>query len=158
MALAGCAPSQPTSTADMRAAKAPMYSTAGFPVARLQGTWQQVAGFGAPCSPAPAITFAPQGGAMQANYDLCLGAARAVGAGPLASGGAQGRYRLDGLPAPLWVLWMDEGNRTMALGTPDGSYGLVVSKDIPSPDRVAAAREILAWNGYDLTYYVQFAP
>lgn len=151
--MAGCtAPEIPSETAP----RAPMYSTAGLPVARLLGTWHQVAGFGARCAQTPAITFASASGAVQAQFDLCLGRARATGAGPLASGGAQGRYRVAGLPAPLWVLWIDEGNRTMALGTPDRSFGMVVSKDAPPRDRMRAAREVLAWNGYDLTHFVQF--
>lgn len=135
-----------------------MYSTAGLPIARLAGTWRQVAGFGAKasCAAAPSLTFAAQNGAPFAQYDLCFGPQRRGGAGPIGSAGAQGRYVLPNLAAPLWVLWIDEGNRTMALGTPDRSYGMIVSKDMPSADRLRAAREVLAWNGYDLTQIVQY--
>ena len=42
--------------------------------------------------------------------------------------------------------------RTSVIGSPDGRVGWVLdrSRDIPR-DRLAAAREILAFNGYDLT-------
>jgi apolipoprotein D and lipocalin family protein len=127
-------------------------------MARLAGTWRQVAGFGAktPCTARPSLTFAAQNGAPFARYDLCFGNQRRMGAGPITSAGAQGRYMLQGSVTPLWVLWIDEGNRTMALGTPDGSFGMIVSKDAPPADRLRAAREVLAWNGYDLTQFYQY--
>ncbi len=141
-----------------RAAGAPIYSTSGLPIARMLGTWRQMAGFGAshPCSASPALQITPDAGSARVQYDLCLGQTRLRGQGTLASAGAQGRYRVQGLPAPLWVLWMDEGNRSMAIGTPDGSFGMVLSKDAIPADRARAAREILAWNGYDLTQFYQY--
>lgn len=56
------------------------------------------------------------------------------------------------MPGPIWVLWVDEGYRTMALGTPSGRFGMILERGAgPTPsDRNAAAREILAWNGYAL--------
>jgi apolipoprotein D and lipocalin family protein len=131
-----------------------MYSTADMPASRLIGRWQQEGGFGAmgDCTPR-GIEFSIQNGMVQSAYHLCLNGRGVQGAGPLAGG--QGRYQLPGLAAPIWVLWMDGGNRSMAIGTPDGSFGLVLSKqDIPA-DRMIAAREILAWNGYDLAQFVR---
>lgn len=158
-----CAPAPPAPSASYRAAAVPIYSTAALPIARLVGQWRQVGGFGAakPCAPAaeltPALTISasPQG-AAQAQYDLCLGAQRLQGGGAVASAGAQGRYQIAGLSAPLWVLWIDEGNRSMALGTPDGTFGMILSKDPIPADRLRAAREVLAWNGYDLTQFYQY--
>lgn len=51
----------------------------------------------------------------------------------------------------LWVVWVDEGGRTAALGTPDGSFGWIVDRKLSGgEDRIEAAREILAFNGYDV--------
>ena len=159
LALIGCTQSSaPQITSGYRTGAAPIYSTAALPIARMLGTWRQVAGFGAsaPCTTAPTLQIAAQGGSATARYDLCFGPNRRMGAGQLASGGAQGRYRLPSLDAPLWVLWIDEGNRSAALGTPDGAFGMIVSKDPISKDRMRAATEVLAWNGYDLTQFHQY--
>ena len=57
----------------------------------------------------------------------------------------------EGIGAEWWVLWVDADYRTLAVGTPDGRFGFILNRDgaLP-PDRLAAAREILEWNGYDL--------
>jgi apolipoprotein D and lipocalin family protein len=54
--------------------------------------------------------------------------------------------------AEWWVLWVDADYRTLVVGTPSGSFGIILNRtaDLP-PDRLAAARDVLAWNGYDLT-------
>ncbi|MCZ0812488.1 MAG: lipocalin family protein [Pseudomonadota bacterium] len=61
------------------------------------------------------------------------------------------RWRLSGPSGALelWVVWVDEGYRTAAIGTPDGSFGWVLDR-APSggADRITAAREILEFNGY----------
>ncbi len=160
LALAACGdlPTAPAPSAGYRTARTPIYSTAGLNIARMVGTWQQVAGFGAAksCPQHPALQVsAGENGAVQVVYDLCLGGMRARGAGAMTSAGAQGRYRLPGLVAPIWVLWIDEGDRSIALGTPDGSFGAVLSKDAIPADRLRASREVLAWNSYDLTRFYQ---
>ena len=41
--------------------------------------------------------------------------------------------------------------RTLVIGTPSGEMGFILNRDGRLPaDRLAAAREILEWNGYDL--------
>jgi apolipoprotein D and lipocalin family protein len=72
------------------------------------------------------------------------GEAEVTGPGRLA-------VRLDGVPgaAPLWVLWTDEGYRTAVLGQPDGRAGWILDRSPrSSPDRIAAALEVLDFNGY----------
>ncbi|SLN66509.1 Lipocalin-like domain protein [Roseovarius albus] len=55
----------------------------------------------------------------------------------------------------LWVVWVDEGFRTAAIGTPDGSYGWILDRaPTGGSDRVTAAQEILAFNGYDAAQLV----
>jgi len=155
----GCTGPMPAPSASFRTGQTPIYSTAALPAARLVGQWRQVGGFGAAklCTAAPVLTISasPQG-AAQAQYDLCLGAQRVQGGGAIASAGAQGRYLLPGIPSPIWVLWIDEGNRSMALGTPSGTFGIILSKDPIPADRLGAARAVLAWNGYDLTQFYQY--
>lgn len=51
-----------------------------------------------------------------------------------------------------WVLWVDEGYRTAVVGNPDGTSGWILNRDPVIPvDRLNAAREILDFNGYDLS-------
>lgn len=62
------------------------------------------------------------------------------------------RWRLSGPSGDLeiWVVWVDEGYRTAAIGTPDGSFGWVLDRaPTGGSDRITAAREILEFNGYD---------
>lgn len=55
----------------------------------------------------------------------------------------------------LWVIWVDEGYRTAAIGEPDGGYAWVLDRSATGgEDRIAAAREILDFNGYDTTALV----
>ena len=51
-----------------------------------------------------------------------------------------------------WVLWVDEGYRTAVVGTPNGRSGWILNRapQIPA-DRLMAAREVLDFNGYDLS-------
>jgi apolipoprotein D and lipocalin family protein len=50
------------------------------------------------------------------------------------------------------VLWVDEGFRTASIGTPDGSFGWIIDRAARGgADRIKAAGEILAFNGYDVT-------
>ena len=75
------------------------------------------------------------------------GTATVVGPGRL-------KVRLDGVPfaADYWVLWVDEGYRTAVVGVPSGRAGWILNRDpeIP-PDRLKAARDVLEFNGYDLS-------
>jgi len=61
------------------------------------------------------------------------------------------RWRLAGdqTPQEIWVVWVDEGYRTAAIGTPDGSYGWILDRAASGGgDRITAARDILEFNGY----------
>jgi len=67
----------------------------------------------------------------------------------------QGRFSVtmpSGEVRQIWVLWVDEGFRTAALGNPDGTFGWIVDRSTRGGgDRIAAAREILDFNGYDVS-------
>jgi len=62
-----------------------------------------------------------------------------------------GRFTLaDG--REFWVLWVDTGFRTAAIGTPDGSYGWIIDRsNTGGADRITAAREVMAFNGYNIS-------
>lgn len=52
----------------------------------------------------------------------------------------------------LWVLWLSEDLQTAAIGTPSGEMGWVLNRGQGlRPDRFRAAREVLDFNGYDLS-------
>jgi apolipoprotein D and lipocalin family protein len=63
------------------------------------------------------------------------------------------------IAADYWVLWVDESYRTAVVGTPNGRAGWILNRDPDIPaDRLAAAREILDFNGYDLSRLVMVPP
>lgn len=149
LALAACAASPPVT--GFRDPAAPIYSSAVFDPAGLSGDWVQVADFAASsgCS-APGLRFVSAGAVQRADGALCIAGQRRAVAGPLVPAGP-GRFTLAGLQGPVWVLWADADLRTLVLGTPSGRFGMILNRDGSLPaDRLTAAREVLAWNGYDL--------
>lgn len=165
--LAACSAAPPPQTGGFRNPGAGIYSNAVFRPERLAGNWYQVADFAADGAPACAsgrLGVTPQGdGLLGIDANLCLGGhpasfrgqARISGPGRLALIGAEP----GGLGAEWWVLWVDDGYRTLAIGTPSGDFGMILNREPALPaDRMAAAREILAWNGYDLSRLRAFAP
>ena len=150
LALAACGP-RSTPVAGFRDAAVPIYSSAVFDAATLAGDWRQVAEFAeAPGCRASGVRFVPVGAVLQIDGQLCLAGKPVVIAGMLRPVGP-GRFGLPGVPEPVWVLWADTDVRTLVLGTPSGRFGLILNRgaDLPG-DRLVAAREVLAWNGYDL--------
>ena len=54
--------------------------------------------------------------------------------------------------ADYWVLWTDDAYRVAVVGAPNGRSGWILSRTPElREDLMTAAREILAFNGYDLT-------
>ena len=67
--------------------------------------------------------------------------------GPVALTGP-GRLAVPGM-ADWWVIWVDSGYRTLAIGTPDGQLRLRAGPGRGiAADRLAAAAEIFDFNGY----------
>ncbi len=158
LALAACGPGKRDSYRD---AGLSLYSNASFNLASLQGEWVQAAGFQRPnggrCSGGRAAFSAPDAaGRVQLDADLCLsgasvrfsGYADPAGPGRLTLSGADPR----GIGQTWWIIWADVDTRTLVIGTPSGDFGFILNRGGPLPgDRLQAAREILDWNGYDLT-------
>lgn len=144
--LAACGRAEAPVPAVFRDSAAPIYSNAVFDAGLLSGDWRQVGAFGEACAPG-GVSFA--GGTLNAR--LCLNGREQVLSGPFTVIGP-GRILPPGGTEPWWILWIDVGERSMAIGTPSGAFGFLLDREgaIP-PDRLAAAREIFDWNGYDVS-------
>jgi apolipoprotein D and lipocalin family protein len=140
----------------------PIASKALFEPQRYLGLWYEVARFPVPFEAGCVGVTAEYGlrsdgllsvlntcrdadGTVQSTID---GTAEVVGPGRLL-------VRFGSVPfvaADYWVLWVDESYRTAVVGTPNGRAGWILNRDPEIPaDRLAAAREILDFNGYDLS-------
>jgi apolipoprotein D and lipocalin family protein len=157
--LAGCT-EKSSVEGSFRSAGKGIYSNAVLQTDRLAGQWIQVADFAAPEAPrcgrgglGVSETSATD---LTIDVDLCLGGARKRFVG-LANVSGPGRITLPGadpagIGAEWWVLWVDDGYRTLVIGTPSGNFGMILNREPALPaDRLKAAREILEWNGYDLS-------
>lgn len=146
LVLAACAP--PAATVVFRPPEAPIYSAAAFAPERIAGDWQQVAGIAARPSGCAegALRITPTSGGLSLSGTLCLdGQVQRLNA--LARPVGPGRLQVPG-QEDWWILWVDSGYRTLAIGTPSGRFGFVLDRGALPPDRFAAAREIFDFNGY----------
>lgn len=146
LVLSACSGGQKVSA--FRDADDPIWSAAAFAPVEVAGSWRQVAAFATTpgsCR-SGAVEVTPIAAGLGVKGTLCLNGtaqpidtvARPVGPGRLAVGGT----------ADWWVLWVDSGYRTLAIGTPSGQFGFVLDRGEISPDRLAAAAEIFDFNGY----------
>ncbi len=147
--LAGCGAQALDTAQGLRDSKALIGATSRYDAARFQGPWLVRDSFGDGVAQV-ALVETTQGPAFQ----LCT----QVGCGDggtlwLAQQQGQGRYALsrpDGSTRTRWVLWVDEGFRTAVVGNPAGDFGWILDRSASGgADRIAAAREILDFNGYD---------
>jgi apolipoprotein D and lipocalin family protein len=138
----------PRETAVYRSAETPIWSAAAFVPTQVTGKWQQVAAFTARpggCR-GGAVTVDPAPGGFAVKGTLCLdGETRKVDA--LARPVGPGRLSVEG-QEDWWVLWVDSGYRTLAIGTPSGRFGFVLDRGAIPQDRLVAAAEVFAFNGY----------
>ena len=145
LGLAACAAAPDGGGTALRVPSAPIYSAAAFDTTRLAGRWAQVAGFGAACAPG-VVEFTPTPQGLTLRGSLCLDGRQVRLSGPVAPLG-QGRFAVPGM-ADWWVLWVDSGYRTLAIGTPSGAFGFVLDRGAIPRDRLDAARELFDFNGY----------
>ena len=146
--LAACVQG-PATVAAFRPAKAPIWSSAAFNMARIEGRWTRVASFAAGEAPgcqAGGAEFSRGPGGMQIAGRLCLNGREVAVSGPLRMVGP-GRMAVPGM-ADWWVIWVDSGYRTLAVGTPDGTFGFVLDQGQIGRDRLIAASEVFEFNGY----------
>ncbi|ASM72861.1 MULTISPECIES: lipocalin family protein [Roseobacteraceae] len=153
--LAGCAQVPPSP--GYRDQSVIIASTTRFEVKRFAGEWAVRAAFPQDAA-LRAVTARQDGAAFTLAWHRC-DAAGQCGTVPevwSAKVTGQGRYMLSDPSGDtnrmLWVLWVDDGFRTAVVGTPDGTLGWILDRNATGgADRIAAAREVLDFNGYDLT-------
>lgn len=147
--VAACAVA-PRSVA-LRDAASPLRSIAGYDFSRMVGDWQTaafLAPIGTRCG-AEALAIRADGAALRVTGRLCTGGGvqpvdtRAVPVGP-------GRLALSGRAEDWWVIWSDHGDRTLVIAPPSGTSAVVLDRGRISPDRLQAARDVLAFNGFDV--------
>ena len=139
----------PQQVSAFRPASAPIWSAAAFDAARLEGRWSQVAAFSTGEGPGCAAGGAefrrgPKG--LEIAARLCLNGLERSVTGPVGVTGP-GRLAVSDM-ADWWVIWVDSGYRTLAIATPDGSFGFVLDRGRIGADRLAAAAEDFDFNGY----------
>ncbi|WP_444454768.1 lipocalin family protein [Rhodobacter capsulatus] len=153
LALAACGQKAPEPAGSIRDPKAMITSAVLFDPARFGGEWQVA------MSATPRCGGATQGWRWdgRGRYALsgvdCSGTVPAVLKGQAALTGPGGRFAPDqGYGRePIWVLWVDQDYRVAALGTPSGDWAVVLVRPGKARgDLIAAAREVLDFNGYDL--------
>lgn len=158
LVIAACAPLTAITTS-YRDQSVSIASKALFDPARYAGTWYEIASYPTPfqkgCTRTKARYDLRTDGTL-AVTNICqvdgapktiTGTARLVGPGRL-------EIRLKGVPfaASYWVLWTDEDYETAVVGSPGGQGGWILNRRPEMrADRLTAAREILDFNGYDLS-------
>jgi len=171
--LAGCAAAPDEDVGGLfevyRDTDAPIASAALFSPERYLGTWYEVARFSVPFE-AGCVGVTAEYGVIGENVisvkNTCRNADGSVRSVIEGSAEIVGRGRLKvtfpSVPfgaSDYWVLWVDEGYRTAVVGAPNGRSGWILNRDPVIPaDRLVAAREILDFNGYDLSRLMEVAP
>ncbi|MEO0917007.1 MAG: lipocalin family protein [Pseudomonadota bacterium] len=146
-------------TSNYRDPAVTLTSMAVFDPVRYSGLWYEVASYPTPFQSGCTNTQADYRLQADGSLDVrnaCFrdGTLSVIEGTATVSGPGRLRVRLDGVPfaADYWVLWVDEGYRTAVVGTPSGRAGWVLNRDPVIPaDRLAAAEEVLRFNGYDVT-------
>tara|TARA_R110000868_G_scaffold18172_3_gene78742 strand:+ start:1480 stop:1962 length:483 start_codon:yes stop_codon:yes gene_type:complete len=153
--LAGCAQVPPTT--GYRDASIIIASTTRFEPQRFAGDWVVRAAYPQDAN-LRGVTARQDGAAFTLAWHRCNAASQCGTVAEVwpARAMGQGRYVLRDpsgtADRTLWVLWVDDGFRTTAIGTPDGGWGWILDRSSTGgADRIAAAREVLDFNGYDLT-------
>lgn len=127
--------------------------TSRYDAARFDGLWYVRAQFD---PAAPQLSFRLTPGAMRLGAPACdaAGVCSEVAQDLALRRTGRGQFSVtmpSGERRAFWVLWVDEGFRTAVLGNPDGTFGWIVDRSrTGGGDRIAAAREILDFNGYDV--------
>lgn len=130
-------------------------ATTRFDVQRFWGEWQVRAAFPNDADLREVALLPDQRGGLvwQVQRERCVNERCVLEQSdtPVRETGTGRLMLLDGSQREIWVLWVDADFRTAALGTPDGTFGMIVDRRTRGgQDRLAAAREVLDFNGYNL--------
>ncbi|MEH6831299.1 MAG: lipocalin family protein [Sulfitobacter sp.] len=157
LALGACAapPPKVTTLQGYRDRSALIGVTSRFDAKKFEGLWYVRQAF-APSGAGLSFRMA-KGGAMRLGATVCdgSGVCGTVAEDLPVTRISKGRFKVampSGEAREFWVLWVDEGFRTAVLGNPDGTFGWIVDRSTTGgADRIKAAREILDFNGYDVS-------
>ncbi len=156
LVLAGCtaAPS-----GGFRDSTVTIASAAAFDPVRFAGRWYEIARypttFEAGCSDTKTDYRArPNGSLMVVSTCERGGVQRRIEGIAEVTGHGRMTVRFDDVrePATYWVLWVAEDYRTAVVGVPSGAGGWILHRGRGIPrDRLDAARQVLDFNGFDLS-------
>lgn len=125
----------------LRNPTAPLGGTTRFDATRFAGNWETVACLGI-CDERVRYVVATDGilvrrvGELKTPYTIS----------------APGVLREMDSKRTLVVMWVDEGFRTAAVGDADGRWAAILNRDrTGGADRIRAAREVLDFNGWDVS-------
>ena len=151
--LSACLP-QDAPPSDIRDPKANFAATSRFDEARFAGQWLRRATFAGPWQVVSFEYVAAKGGKPGAWREVALNGeasayeTRVATVTPDLPGVFTLRYS-GGETRQMVVVWVDEGFRTAALATRDGSYAVIVDrKKSGGADRIVAAKSVLEANGF----------
>jgi apolipoprotein D and lipocalin family protein len=162
MALGGCVPTPPIAPVitgpTYRDPTALIGVTSRFDADKFTGVWYVRAGFDPSLGRMGfRMIDTPKGQVMRLGAFVCDGAGICGDFSedlPTTKLG-KGRFNVEmpnGQNREFWVLWVDEGFRTAVLGNKQGDFGWIVDRSTKGgADRIKAAREILDFNGYDVS-------
>ena len=150
-ALVACAPQ---TSGTYRDPSAPFGATTRFDPVSFAGEWELVASFDPAVRGRVSFTHDPSTQTVTLTSDVIPAQV--------------GVYAIDApgvlvKSAPpeetLVVMWVDEGFRTAVIGTVSGDFGAVINRGTEIPrDRDTAAREILAFYGWDVSQLKRIIP
>lgn len=135
-------------------------SAAAFDPQRYMGRWYEIASYPVPfqagCTDTVTEYTALSPGVLGVvNTCRVNGETRRIEGRAVPSGPGRLTVSFVSVPfveAPYWVLWVSDDYLTAVVGVPSGRAGWILHRDpVISPDRLAAAREVLDFNGYDLS-------